>query len=358
MGAAVLGGVAAGLLVPEATASGGAPAPTFDHPRTIDHPYWPFEAGRVLIEKDPTAEAGSRGLQLHLDRGQTIQWRGQPVECSVLRSERIEDGELVAWSEQFVAQADDGTLFTFGEIGEDDEDDSDGVDDEDDGWVVGGELPGTNLVVHSVDEPLVLLPAELEVGRSWRVEIPPLGTETARVIRTEQTVITPAGVYSDCVQVLETPHGGSELELSWYAPGIGPVQKLDREEHSRLAEVARQIGKVEARLRLSTDRRAGRFELSLGSSEALLQARLFGPTGDDLSTWLHSAGGGIGKGGAPLGHSREVGTVALRSPELPLEQLLAAFPEGRYQLRAHGPMRSSPLHGELDLRHRQGAERP
>ncbi len=259
--------------------------PIFSQPTLIDHAYWPFVVGRVTVAEESAATPGERTVRTYTSRTRVLDWRGTPVECCVLHEETFEGGRSVSWSDTLIAQADDGTVYTFGELsaGDDETDDSDVNDDEDDGWVVGGELPNVAKSIVRVPDPLVRLPATLEVGASWLVEVPPLGSETGRVLRTGVSLRTPAGEFRDCVQVLEVPARGHEFEVSWFGAGVGWLQTTSRDESERAVLLAREVSSVRGRVLPLAGRELVRLELCVGADAPIADLRIVDGLGCDLT---------------------------------------------------------------------------
>lgn len=333
------------LLPPSAPASTREALPHFSNPRAITHEFWPFEAGRLLVSSDPTQVESAHKLHRYLHDSVTLEWNNQSVACSILREERFESGELVAWSETFVAQADDGSVYTFGEIADDEDDDSETGDDEDDDWVVGGELPGTQRKLQSVDHPLVMMPANTAVGSTWRVEVPPLGEERATIIRTGETLVTPAGTFTGCIQVLEKPYNNDEYELAWYAPNLGWVQAVSRTDFERLDRITTDLGRVDLRIARTAERRTGKIELSIQASRPLRDLKILTPSGESVARFFSTV-----DRGSPASRA-EQRSLLFSSMELSWEELRAVFPSGTYRFVARDADSGQVLYEEVCLVH-------
>jgi len=93
-----------------------AAPPVFSNPLSITNPYHPFVPGRVkhyeVIQGHPDAE----DIDTYLSDTRTFSWNGKLVRCRVLQETSIEDGQVVEISRNYFAQADDGTVYYFGEI--------------------------------------------------------------------------------------------------------------------------------------------------------------------------------------------------------------------------------------------------
>lgn len=134
----------------------------------------------------------------------------------------------------YFAQADDGTVWYFGEV----------VDEYEDGvvaahggsWLVGGPGPDDPAETVTADEPTVFMPGNPEVGDEWKAEdLPEAGIEEFdEVVRILRHLRVPAGRFCDVLQVREeTPDVG----YKWYAPGVGFVKEKDADEAVALVEI-------------------------------------------------------------------------------------------------------------------------
>jgi hypothetical protein len=215
----------AGLLVKPAEAEVPTGTPVFSNPLEISNPYHPFQPGGVKVFTGH--ERGTREVVTHLYLTETrmFEFDGETVECRILRESALEDGELVEISDNYFAQADDGTVYYFGEV----------VDDYEGGIVVGHEgswlVGGPTLSSDPADAgnapgPAVFMPANPEVGDIFKPEdLFPLVDETAEVLAVGVTVKTPAGRFENCIEIEESSRLSSGTETKWYAPGVGVIQE-------------------------------------------------------------------------------------------------------------------------------------
>jgi hypothetical protein len=145
------------------------------------------------------------------------------VTCRILQETNFEGGALVEDTRNYFAEADDGSVYYFGET----------VDEYEDGvivghegsWLVGGpglgDPPGTLVVT----DPALFMPANPEVGDEFMPENVPGGPqEVDTILRTGLKVRTPAGTFEDCIEVLETNPVEGDTEHKWYAPGVGVLK--------------------------------------------------------------------------------------------------------------------------------------
>ena len=220
---AILANEPARAVVPTAT-------PTFSDPLNITNPYHPFQPGGVKVFQGSDGRTKKVGLHLYLTETRSFNWNGTTVNCRVLREIAFEDGQLVEISDNYFAQANDGTVYYFGEIVDNYED---GVVANNDGsWLVGPRLPSDPPTTANDTNPTVFMPANPEVGDVFKPEdLIPVVDETAEVVRVGVKVKVPAGVYEDTIAIEETSSLEPGTTTKWYAPGIGVVaEKAKREQ--------------------------------------------------------------------------------------------------------------------------------
>lgn len=169
---------------------------------TIDNPYFPFVVGAVHVIEG--LEAGTDPVVLNLMfTGETEEIAG--VTTRVLKAEHWEDGELVALSSEFFAQAPDGTVCSFGE--EEDEFDE-------------GELVMHYSFRAGVEEvePGVVMPGTPTVGQIFVAAHRPPEIDKAEVTHVGEPLDLLIGTLEDTVTILED---GPSIKR--YARDIGMV---------------------------------------------------------------------------------------------------------------------------------------
>jgi hypothetical protein len=217
-----------------ARASVPSGTPTFSDPLNITNPYHPFQPGGVKVFKGLDGRTKMVGLHLYLTGTRSFIWNGTTVNCRVLREISFENGQLVEISDNYFAQADDGTVYYFGEVVDNYED---GVVVNNDGsWLVDGPtLPSDPASTAIAENPTVFMPANPEVGDVFKPEdLIPIVDETATVVRAGIKVKVPAGSYEDTVAIEETSSLEPGATKKWYAPGVGVVAEKARGEHLKL----------------------------------------------------------------------------------------------------------------------------
>jgi hypothetical protein len=197
-----------------------AGTPVFSDPTTFGNPFFPFVPGGVKVFRG--SEDGERitVADVYMPTTRDFAFNGATVTCRLLQETEFENGELVEISYNWFAEADDGSVWYFGETVDDYED---GVVVEHGGsWLVGGPGPSDPPETFAVDKPALYMPANPEAGDVYKPEDVPGGpNETDTVKRVGAKARVPAGSYTGCLEVGELSDGSPETK--WWAPGVGVV---------------------------------------------------------------------------------------------------------------------------------------
>jgi hypothetical protein len=189
--------------------------PRFSQPRQIDNPYLPltkFTRCELRGAEDRTQVHVLRRL---LPRSERFSVGGRSVEAAVIEDRAFEDGELVERTLDYFGQADDGTVYYFGED----------VDDYQDGRLVGHK--GAWRYGRETRTLGVAMPAKPKPGDSWRFEdVPGITIESDDVVERLDRVRVGRTEYRDVIRVRERlqPEGATEHKL--YAAGTGVIREL------------------------------------------------------------------------------------------------------------------------------------
>jgi hypothetical protein len=220
------------VLTPLRAAS--AATPTFSNPLQITNPYQPFPVGGVKVYKGKKDGKTDVVVDLFTADTRVFQVNGMPVTARILQETEFLDGQLIEISRNHLAQADDGTLYYFGELV--DEYENGVIVNNEGSWLVGGATePGDPPSTGNATTPTVFLPASPAVGDVFKQEdIAPIADETDTVKAIGLKVRVPAGAFPNCIQVLETTTLGDKPETKWYARGIGPIKSKTPGETSAL----------------------------------------------------------------------------------------------------------------------------
>lgn len=232
--AAVLAAAAAVEWTPaDARASVPESAPTFTAPTEFTNPFFPFEAGAVKVFRGRSEGKPVTDLDLYLAGTRDFQVGGATVTCRILQEYAFEKGELVEISRNHFAQADDGTVYYFGETVDNYEDGV--VVDHGGSWLVGGPAADDPEETETVAAPAVFMPANPEVGDQFLPEDLAGGNQEIDTIRrVGRKVKVPVGRLQGCIEVREYSPLTDETETKWYAPGIGVTKAKARGELSVL----------------------------------------------------------------------------------------------------------------------------
>jgi len=222
--------IAAQFLTGSAHAGVPVGPPTFSDPLTITNVYQPVAPGQIKVFKGHKGSARSVIVDLYLDATRTFQVNNVDVPCRIVQETEFEGGHLAEISRNFFAQADDGSVYYFGEIV--DTYDNGQIVDHEGSWLVGGATdPNDPVTTAGAPAPSLFMPATPETGDVFKQEdLLPVVDETDTIRRVGQTVTTPAGRMMNCLRVLETSVLDPASETKWYAPGLGAVRGHTRGE--------------------------------------------------------------------------------------------------------------------------------
>jgi len=200
--------------------------PTFSDPTAVTNPLFPIKKLTQMVQIGAEAGHPLRHDITLLPQTKTIEWNGHEVENLVSQFIAYQDGRLLEVAYDYFAQADDGSVWYFGE---DVFNYKDGVIDNTDGtWLAGRDGP-----------PGMIMPADPEVGDIYRPEnIPELVFEEVTVKAVDQTVTGPSGPVPGGILVQERLLDGV-LEDKKFAPGYGEFEaSVPSEDELATAAVA------------------------------------------------------------------------------------------------------------------------
>jgi len=178
----------------------------------VTNPFFPLASLRSTVlegeEEDPeTGEKFQTRVELTVLPDTTTV---AGVEVTVAEVKEYEDGELVEATLDYYAQDPEGTVYYLGER----------VDVYEDGTLIGHE--GSWLAGEGANKPGVYMPAHPEADQVFEQErAPGVAEDRSTVLAVEQSIVTPAGALSGCLQVEDfAPIEGGTGE-KYYCPGVG-----------------------------------------------------------------------------------------------------------------------------------------
>ena len=204
--------------------------PVFSDPLSIDNPYQAFVPGRVKHYERIQGNLDAEDFEICTAATRSFAWNGTSVACRVLQEMSLEDGALVEISRNYFAQADDGSVYYFGEV----------VDiysggqivSHEGSWLVGGPTDPADPPETATDsDPNVFMPAQPEPGDEYHPEDTlPVVDEEDLILKAGQKVSVPAGHFDECLQIRESSLLSPDTETKWYAPGLGVVKVKEKGE--------------------------------------------------------------------------------------------------------------------------------
>jgi len=208
--------------------------PVFSNPLNITNRFFPFGVDDVKVFAGKSDGARTAVVDLYRGDTRTFQVNGNPIETRLLQETEFEDGVQSEISYNFFAQADDGTVYYFGEIVDIYENGK--VVKHDGSWLVGGaKQPGDPVETGNAPKPNVFMPANPETGDTFKPEdLLPIVDETVTVLKAKRRVAVPAGKFRDCLKLRETSELSSAKEYKWYAPGVGVIKTQQQGEVLKL----------------------------------------------------------------------------------------------------------------------------
>lgn len=184
--------------------------PTFSDPTKVTNPLFPISRLKSVVI---LGEVGGEPLKVEttlLPETKTVEWNGQRIECLQSQFLAYLKGRITESAIDLYAQADDGSVWYFGE---DVVDYAKGLAATSAGtWRVGvNGYPGA-----------MIMPAHPKVGDVYRTEnIPGVAWEEVTVKRTGKTVQGPTGPVKGAMVGQELHQDEVPLEPKTFAPGYG-----------------------------------------------------------------------------------------------------------------------------------------
>ena len=256
--------------------------PVFSHPTQITNPLFPITTTKHMLALGSEGTTRLRQETTRLDQTRTIRWNGQDVEVIVSQFVAYGDERIIEVAIDYFAQADDGSVWYFGEDVTNYEDGT--IKDHKGTWLAGKDGP-----------PGMIMPAHPKVGDVYRPEnIPGVVFEETTVKAVGVTVPGPSGAVSGAIRVEEHPMDG-DVETKVYAPGYGEFE----------ATVPAVSEHVVSAIAVPTDTKGAREPDALDTLSDAARDALDGATSDRWSklraraTAVGGAWDGLRSGGVP-----------------------------------------------------------
>ena len=182
--------------------------PVFSKPTEITNPLLPIAEVTQSLQLGTVDGQPSRAEITLLPGTKTITWNGRQVSTRIHQYVAFSGGRILEVALDWYAQADDGSVWYFGEDVLNYEDGM--VADTHGTWLAGRDGP-----------PGMIMPANPRPGQVYRPEnIPELVFEQVTVKSTGQRVPGPRGMVDGAVVTSELQHDGA-IEGKTFAPGYG-----------------------------------------------------------------------------------------------------------------------------------------
>jgi hypothetical protein len=191
--------------------------PGFTDPTRITNPWFPVGSLTQVLQLGHEGGKPLRVEVTRLPKARTFEWDGRRVDTVASQFVAYLDGRIREVAIDYFAQADDGSVWYFGEDVDNYEDGA--VADHDGSWLAGRDGP-----------PGMIMPARPQVGDVYRSEnIPGLVFEQDTVRSTAATVDGPRGPVQGAALVEELLMDGT-VEEKAFAPGYGEFRARAKDE--------------------------------------------------------------------------------------------------------------------------------
>jgi hypothetical protein len=296
--------------------------PTFSKPTPITNPLHPTSEVTQVIMGGHVEGKPFRTEVTLLPWTKPIEWGGKTVDTAVIQYVAYLDGRIHEVALDWYAQADDGSVWYFGEDVFNYEDGR--VADTEGTWIAGDETPAA-----------MIMPAKPAVGNVYRPEnAPEVVFEEVRVEKVDQVLAGPSGKITGAIEVNELHMDGTR-EGKTFAPGYGEFS------------TGTAGGDLEAvSLASPTDRRQGAAPAEFAALSTAVSGVYEAATGDDLDRLKQAA--------EALGTSWETAGTKGIPPQMDsqmrvdIDALNAAIGDGDWEAVHSSALRIAQ--NELDLR--------
>ncbi len=235
--------------------------PSFHSPTPITNPLHPTNEVAQVIMGGHVDDKPFRTEVTLLPGTKPIQWRGQTVDTAIIQYVAYLDGRIHEVALDWYAQADDGSVWYFGED----------VFNYQDGKVA--DTKGTWMADETTPAAMIM-PAIPAVGNVYRPEnVPEVVFEEVRVEKADHTVLGPSGNVAGAIEVMELHMDGTR-EGKVFAPGYGEFSTGnaggDLEAVSLASPTDSRSGPVPSEFRALSSAANGVYEAAAGDDAGRL----------------------------------------------------------------------------------------
>jgi hypothetical protein len=196
--------------------------PTFSDPTNVTNPLFPVSKQDSVLMVGHVDGKPFRTEVTLLPETRIIEWQGQRIETLVSQYTAYLDGRIQEVAYDLYAQADDGSVWYFGEDVADFEDGA--IVTKEGTWLVGKDGPAA-----------MIMPADPKVGDAYRTEnTPGIAFEEVTVKAVGKTLDGPLGPVKGGL-LAEELHMDGKTEGKTFAPGYGEFYTSDGSDVEALA---------------------------------------------------------------------------------------------------------------------------
>jgi hypothetical protein len=196
--------------------------PTFSDPTNVTNPLFPISKQDSVLMVGHVDGKPFRTEVTLLPETRIVEWQGQRIETLVSQYTAYLDGRIQEVAYDYYAQADDGSVWYFGEDVADFEDGA--IVTKEGTWIVGKDGPAA-----------MIMPADPKVGDAYRTEnTPGIAFEEVTVKAVGKTLDGPLGPVKGGL-LAEELHMDGKTEGKTFAPGYGEFYTSDGSDVEALA---------------------------------------------------------------------------------------------------------------------------
>ena len=189
--------------------------PAFSHPTAVTNPWFPVARQHAILHTGVVDGKAFRTEVTLLPYTRIVEWNGIRVETLVSQYTAFLDGRIQEVAIDLYAQADDGSVWYFGE---DVADFKDGLIFSKEGtWLAGKDGP-----------PNMIMPGTPKAGQVFRAEnMPGIAFEEVTLTSVDSTIDGPLGPITGVVSGSELHMDGKTLSEKHFGPGYGEIRTED-----------------------------------------------------------------------------------------------------------------------------------